>query len=142
MKYLTLIALILLFLTHNTFAETLTLDSRYFQKDQQTFDQRGLPQFGYEVTSLRGLALEKATDSIPMFTGKVGHSILFFASEIIGGYFMDYSFNTAIHEQGHARAFAAFGLGYHFDSGARDFFTYYIDKLGQNGGYVESDKRH
>jgi hypothetical protein len=121
---------------------SLSLDSRYFSYSDQTYDMRGLPQFGYEVSMFRGKLLEKMTDKTFMGNSTLGRSSLFFFFEVLGGYYMDLSFITAYHELGHASRTAAIGYGYSFDGGTRDFFSYYSYKFGKNGGYTESRSRH
>jgi hypothetical protein len=118
----------------------LTLDSRYVPSEMQYADLRGLYQFGHEVTLLRGRGLEAVTESW-MGRTSTRRSLLFLASEVVLAFYMDLSFQTALHEQAHGSRAAALGLRYRFDGGSRSFFPYYLDKLGSNGGFTFSSGR-
>ena len=123
-------------------ASSLTLDSRYFPYGDQQQDMRGIPQFGYEVTGLRGKVLEHLTRKTLLGDSALERSLLFFGSEIVGGYLMDLSFITSYHEFGHASRVAALGYGYSFDGNKKDFFSYYLFKFGSNGGVTYTEKRN
>jgi hypothetical protein len=143
-------SIIFLFLSNSllVFSDTtkipasLTLDTRYFSNSNQQYDMRGIPQFGYEMSLLRGKLLEVMTDKTFMGETTFKRSVLFFFSEIIGAYYMDLSFITAYHELGHASRIASLGYGYSFDGGSTSFFSYYFNKLGDNGGYTISGSQN
>ena len=130
------ICFLVLIINSNLFAQTnssnlsFTLDSRYFSYGDQQYDIRGLPQFGYEVSLLRGKLLETMTDKTFMGKTSFRRKVLFFTTELLGLYYMDLSFGTSYHELGHASRVAAIGYGYSFDGGAKSFFPYYFHKFG------------
>jgi hypothetical protein len=142
------ICFVALIINSNLFAQTnpsnlsFTLDSRYFSYGDQQYDIRGLPQFGYEVTLLRGKLLETMTEKTFMGKTSFRRKVLFFTTELLGLYYMDLSFGTAYHELGHASRVAAIGYGYSFDGGAKSFFPYYFHKFGKNGGHTMSGKKN
>ncbi len=103
---------------------------------------RGIPRFGYEITALRGKGLELITKETLLGDSVFERSLLFFGSEMIGGFFMDLSFITAYHELGHGSRIAAMGFSYNFDGNKKDFFSYYLSKLGSNGGVTYTRKRN
>jgi hypothetical protein len=139
---------VVLIINSNLFAQTnnsnlsFTLDCRYFSYGDQQYDIRGLPQFGYEITLLRGKLLETITDKTFMGNSSFRRKILFYTTELLGLYYMDLSFGTAYHELGHASRLAAIGYGYSFDGGAKSFFPYYFQKFGKNGGYTFTGEKN
>lgn len=130
--------LLINFIALASFAESLTLDSRYFSNSYQEYDLRGLPQFGFEIASLKGIGLEASTQFLaPDESHWFRRSLLFFSLEFIAGNIVDYSFLKSLHETAHGARWASMGWGYKMNGKHFNFFSFYFNEFGINGAFAE-----